>query len=208
MSSRLFQPPACAAAKSQTRVLDKIRSRYRSTSHLSSFDVSRFDISNSVKRFTCSKCIIIIIMNITKTVGAVSGRAQRFPFSPCQMTLLLFPQHLHSAKSFTRTLYYCRLPIRTFARAQSQDSSIRKHNLSSASQAHPLRRTALHDLHVAHKAKLVPFGGYSMPVQYADQTVSESHNWTREKASLFDVGHMYAAAFSAFINPVEERLNP
>lgn len=37
---------------------------------------------------------------------------------------------------------------------------------------------------------MVPFGGFSMPVQYADLGVGESHNWTREKASLFDVGHM------------------
>jgi aminomethyltransferase len=51
-------------------------------------------------------------------------------------------------------------------------------------------RTALYDLHVQHGAKMVPFGGYSMPVQYADLSVSDSHHWTREKASLFDVGHM------------------
>jgi len=39
---------------------------------------------------------------------------------------------------------------------------------------------------------MVPFAGYSMPVQYSDLSLSESHNWTREKCSLFDVGHMYA----------------
>ena len=38
---------------------------------------------------------------------------------------------------------------------------------------------------------MVPFAGYSMPVQYSDLSVGESHKWTREKASLFDVGHMY-----------------
>jgi aminomethyltransferase len=37
----------------------------------------------------------------------------------------------------------------------------------------------------------VPFGGYSMPVQYNDLSIVDSHHWTREKASLFDVGHMY-----------------
>ncbi|MCJ1475613.1 Aminomethyltransferase, mitochondrial [Lambiella insularis] len=37
---------------------------------------------------------------------------------------------------------------------------------------------------------MVPFAGYSMPVQYSDLSVGESHKWTREKASLFDVGHM------------------
>ena len=37
---------------------------------------------------------------------------------------------------------------------------------------------------------MVPFAGYSMPVSYSDLSISESHRWTREKASLFDVGHM------------------
>lgn len=53
-----------------------------------------------------------------------------------------------------------------------------------------LGKTDLHDLHLAHGAKMVPFGGYSMPVQYSDLGVGESHKWTREKASIFDVGHM------------------
>lgn len=51
-------------------------------------------------------------------------------------------------------------------------------------------RTALYDLHLQHGAKMVPFGGYSMPVSYDDLSVGESHAWTREKASVFDVGHM------------------
>ncbi len=51
-------------------------------------------------------------------------------------------------------------------------------------------RTALHELHISNGGKMVPFGGYSMPVQYSDLGVGESHRWTREKASLFDVGHM------------------
>ena len=53
-----------------------------------------------------------------------------------------------------------------------------------------LNRTALHELHIKNGGKMVPFGGYSMPVQYSDLGVGESHLWTREKASLFDVGHM------------------
>ena len=62
---------------------------------------------------------------------------------------------------------------------------------STSSDIAPLRRTALYDLHLEHGAKMVPFAGYSMPVQYSDLSVGESHKWTREKASLFDVGHMY-----------------
>ena len=53
-----------------------------------------------------------------------------------------------------------------------------------------LKRTALYDLHIANGGQMVPFGGYSMPVHYRDLGIGESHKWTREKASLFDVGHM------------------
>ncbi|CAI6334261.1 unnamed protein product [Periconia digitata] len=59
-----------------------------------------------------------------------------------------------------------------------------------------LGRTGLYELHSKHGAKFVPFGGYSMPVQYSDLGIVESHHWTREKASLFDVGHMVQHHFS------------
>lgn len=52
-----------------------------------------------------------------------------------------------------------------------------------------LQRTPLYDWHVAHGAKMVPFAGYEMPVQYAPGVLKE-HLWTREKAGLFDVSHM------------------
>lgn len=53
----------------------------------------------------------------------------------------------------------------------------------------PLKRTALYDAHVACGARLVPFAGYEMPVQYTDGIIGE-HTHTRQKASLFDVSHM------------------
>lgn len=52
-----------------------------------------------------------------------------------------------------------------------------------------LKRTALHDLHVSHGGKMVPFAGWSMPVQYKDSIVA-SHLHTRSSLSLFDVSHM------------------
>ncbi|MEM7459001.1 MAG: glycine cleavage system aminomethyltransferase GcvT [Pseudomonadota bacterium] len=51
-----------------------------------------------------------------------------------------------------------------------------------------LKRTPLHDVHVAHGGKMVPFAGYEMPVQF--EGVKPEHLWTREKAGLFDVSHM------------------
>jgi len=50
-------------------------------------------------------------------------------------------------------------------------------------------RTPLHDAHVALGARMVPFAGYEMPVQYPAGIIAE-HNWTREQAGLFDVSHM------------------
>ncbi|KAB8238904.1 glycine decarboxylase subunit T [Aspergillus alliaceus] len=61
---------------------------------------------------------------------------------------------------------------------------------SSPASSEPLRQTQLYDLHLARGAKMVPFAGFSMPLQYSDLSHVESHKWTREKASLFDVSHM------------------
>ena len=52
-----------------------------------------------------------------------------------------------------------------------------------------LKRTVLYDEHAALGAKLVPFAGYEMPVQYPTGILTE-HNWTRTNAGLFDVSHM------------------
>jgi aminomethyltransferase len=51
-----------------------------------------------------------------------------------------------------------------------------------------LRRTPLHDEHVALGGRMVPFAGYSMPVLY--EGILAEHRWTREHAGLFDVSHM------------------
>ncbi|WP_112663265.1 glycine cleavage system aminomethyltransferase GcvT [Microvirga flavescens] len=53
----------------------------------------------------------------------------------------------------------------------------------------PLLVTPLHAEHVALGARMVPFAGYDMPVQYPAGILTE-HNWTREHAGLFDVSHM------------------
>jgi aminomethyltransferase len=51
-----------------------------------------------------------------------------------------------------------------------------------------LRHSPLHDRHVAAGAKLVPFAGWEMPVQYAG--IREEHRAVRERAGIFDVSHM------------------
>ncbi len=52
----------------------------------------------------------------------------------------------------------------------------------------PLRRTALYDTHREIGARMVPFGGWDMPVWYT--SVSEEHAAVRQTAGLFDVSHM------------------
>ena len=66
----------------------------------------------------------------------------------------------------------------------------RTRHASTAAPTEPLRRTPLYDLHVANQGKMVPFAGFSMPVQYGDDSISSSHLFTRSHASLFDVSHM------------------
>ncbi|MGV6812334.1 MAG: glycine cleavage system aminomethyltransferase GcvT [Brevirhabdus sp.] len=52
-----------------------------------------------------------------------------------------------------------------------------------------LNRTVLYDLHIELGAKMVPFAGYEMPVQYP-MGVMKEHLHTRTGAGLFDVSHM------------------
>lgn len=55
--------------------------------------------------------------------------------------------------------------------------------------ADTLKRTPFFDQHVAAGAKMVPFAGYEMPVQYPNGITAE-HNAVRNGAGLFDVSHM------------------
>lgn len=77
-----------------------------------------------------------------------------------------------------------------------------------ADPAAPLKRTPLYDLHLELGAKLVPFAGYEMPVQYPPGIIAE-HRWTRENAGLFDVSHMgQIRVFGADADAALERLVP
>ncbi|MGZ5959642.1 MAG: glycine cleavage system aminomethyltransferase GcvT [Rhizomicrobium sp.] len=71
-----------------------------------------------------------------------------------------------------------------------------------------LHKTPLHALHVELGAKMVPFSGYDMPVQYPAGILKE-HLHTRQKAGLFDVSHM-GQAFLSGDDPAKalERLTP
>ena len=74
-------------------------------------------------------------------------------------------------------------PLRAFK--PRANSLISRQYASSSSTA--LRKTALYDTHVKEGGKMVEFGDFQMPLMYKDQSISDSVNWTRSKASLFDV---------------------
>jgi aminomethyltransferase len=54
-------------------------------------------------------------------------------------------------------------------------------------------RTPLYQWHVDHKARMVPFGGWEMPVQYAG--IAAEHKAVRTAAGVFDISHMARVSF-------------
>ncbi|KAH8884032.1 glycine cleavage system T protein [Thozetella sp. PMI_491] len=112
-------------------------------------------------------------------------------------------QSLHGARATTAarplgtSAYQCqpsgrlRLPVG----ASKLLPRLQVRHASSPASSEPLQKTPLYDLHLAHGAKMVPFGGFHMPVQYSAQSVSQSHIFTRTEASIFDVGHMVQRLF-------------
>jgi len=62
-----------------------------------------------------------------------------------------------------------------------------------------LKQTPLYERHVTAGGRIVPFGGYALPVQYPSGIMAE-HKWTREQAGLFDVSHM-GPSFLTLANP-------
>ncbi len=65
-----------------------------------------------------------------------------------------------------------------------------------------LKQTPLYERHVTAGGRVVPFGGYALPVQYPTGIMAE-HKWTREHAGLFDVSHM-GPSFLSLTSPSGE----
>lgn len=60
--------------------------------------------------------------------------------------------------------------------------------MPTVSDSAPLRRTPLHAVHVAMGARMVPFAGWDMPVQYSG--IVEEHKAVRQSVGVFDISHM------------------
>jgi aminomethyltransferase len=67
----------------------------------------------------------------------------------------------------------------------------------------PLKQTPLHALHLSLGARMVPFAGYDMPVQYPAGVLKE-HLHTRAAAGLFDVSHMGQIRLTAKSGQIED----
>ncbi|KAL7280268.1 hypothetical protein ACG7TL_005181 [Trametes sanguinea] len=86
------------------------------------------------------------------------------------------------------TLLRSRAPV-----VRSARSGLSARWMSAA--AGELRKTRLYDFHVQNGAKMVPFAGYSMPLQYGSVGAVASHHHVRTSVGLFDVGHMVQSNF-------------
>lgn len=76
-----------------------------------------------------------------------------------------------------------------FTRRLSPSRSLHRKPFAAAAADGQLKKTALYDFHVEHGAKMVPFAGWSMPIQYKDSIMDSTVN-CRQNGALFDVSHM------------------
>lgn len=60
--------------------------------------------------------------------------------------------------------------------------------MSTSTAPSPVRRTPLYERHLALGARMAPFGGFEMPIQYTG--ILEEHAATRRATTLFDTCHM------------------
>src|SRR5881394_1193776 len=77
----------------------------------------------------------------------------------------------------------------TSSTASEPEAARRAPAQAAAGTAKPLQRTPLYEIHVALGAKMVPFAGFEMPVQYPTGITAE-HKAVRENAGVLDVSHM------------------
>ena len=87
----------------------------------------------------------------------------------------------HDSKKFQHK--YCFFTYHTL-NLQSRD----KKTLNIYTTMEQLKPTCLHHKHVALGAKMSPFGGFDMPIEYS--SIKEEHQAVREACGVFDVSHM------------------
>src|SRR5206468_1310172 len=99
-------------------------------------------------------------------------------------------------RHFLTAIDYWKLPANANALAPraTGDTIAPTPTRTTKGPAMPNLRTPLYDLHVAHKAKIVEFGGWDMPVQFTG--IIDEHTAVRTSAGLFDISHMGRLSFA------------
>ena len=77
--------------------------------------------------------------------------------------------------------------VRSLYRSEFSSSAAEQ---APTSESNGLKHTVLNAFHLDRGAKMVPFAGYSMPIQYSGDSIPESSVFCRSSAGLFDVSHM------------------
>ena len=67
-----------------------------------------------------------------------------------------------------------------------------------SAETHALKRTSLYNKHLSLGAKMVPFAGYEMPLQYSG--LSLEHHAVRDSVGMFDVSHISSSKMKNFRN--------
>ncbi len=89
--------------------------------------------------------------------------------------------------------------LRQFTQEGDTRPSVRPGRLATWRKIDPVLKTPLYEAHLALGAKMAPFGGWIMPIQY--QGILAEHAHTRQSVSVFDICHM--GEFMLQADPVE-----
>lgn len=139
--------------------------------------------------------IMSAVRSVRKGLHLLGSSSLARPASVAVNGASLLPRQLAASPRALRPAASSIAAARPLPRVTSLSAQGGVRYASSAAPSGPVKKTQLYDLHLARGAKMVPFAGYSMPLQYSDLSHVESHKWTREKASLFDVSHMCVYLF-------------
>ncbi|PWY99109.1 putative GCV1-glycine decarboxylase, subunit T, mitochondrial [Testicularia cyperi] len=91
----------------------------------------------------------------------------------------------------------CKVGLARWMQSSARCSDAKGEAMSSPSAplTSDVSKTGLYDFHIQHGGKMVPFGGYLMPLTYGDVGQVASHHHVRTHTGLFDVGHMVQHTF-------------
>ena len=124
------------------------------------------------------------MMPMAAAAAAAAGKSA--VWTACRAALARAAAGSSAAAAATRAACVT-APSHASARAAASSAASAAADAASADAA--LKRTVLHEYHLANGAKMVPFAGYEMPIQYKDSIV-DSSTFCRTNASVFDVSQM------------------